>query len=209
MPDRDELTGDEKETGRVEAFSDGVFGIAMTLLVLEIKVPRAADVAPPLSLAGALLRQWPMYAAYVLSFVTVLIMWTNHHKLFRLIRRSNHTFLTINGLLLMFVTLVPFPTALLAEHLGRPGGATAAAVYSGTFVFIAVLFNVLWRYAARGARLLARGHDREAAAEITRQYRFGPLLYLAAFVLAFVSVAASVGLCGCLAVFFAWPPRAR
>ncbi len=150
----------------MEAFSDGVFGIAMTLLVLDLKVPKVVDVAPPLSLAVALLRQWPVYASYVLSFATVLIMWTNHHKMFRLIRRSNHVFLMINGLLLMFVTLVPFPTALLAEHIAQPGGTAAAAVYSGTFVFIALLFNALWRYAAQGRRLLASepqpgggGHD--------------------------------------------------
>ena len=83
----------------------------------------------------------------------------------------------------------------------------AAAVYSGTCVFIAVLFNVLWRYASHQGRLLARGHDREAAATITRQYRFGPLLYLAAFLLAFVNVTASVGLCALLAAFFALPGR--
>ena len=200
-----EETQDEKETGRLEAFSDGVFGIAITLLVLDIRVPRAADLIGRSSLGDALLQQWPTYAAYVLSFVTVLIMWTNHHKLFRLIRRSDHTFLVINGLLLMFITLVPFPTALLAEHLGQPGARMAAAVYSGTCVFIAVLYNVLWRYAAHHGRLLARGHDREAAAAITRQYRFGPLMYLAAFVLAFVNASASVGLCALLAAFFALP----
>jgi uncharacterized membrane protein len=198
---------EEKETGRIEAFSDGVFGIAMTLLVLDLKVPRAADLTPPATLPAALIRQWPVYASYLLSFITVLIMWTNHHKLFGLIRRSNHTFLMINGLLLMFITLVPFPTALLAEHIGHPGGRAAAAVYSGTFVVIAVLFNLLWRYAAREGRLLARGHDPRAAAAITRQYRFGPLFYFAAFVLAFISVPASVGLCAFLAIYFALPPR--
>ncbi|MBZ5623556.1 MAG: DUF1211 domain-containing protein [Acidobacteriia bacterium] len=200
-----ERAQDEKETGRLEAFSDGVFGIAITLLVLDIKVPRALELADRSTLEEALWRQWPTHASYVLSFVTVLIMWTNHHKVFRLIRRSDHTFLLINGLLLMFVTLMPFPTSLLAEHLAQPGGATAAAVYSGTFVLIAALFNALWHYAAHHGRLLARGYDREAAQAITRQYRFGPALYLAAFLLAFVNVWASVGLCAGLAAFFALP----
>src|SRR5579871_4162587 len=108
MPNADRSPRDEKETSRVEAFSDGVFGIAMTLLVLDIKVPHASDVVHGVTLAGLLVRQWPTFATYVLSFITVLIMWTNHHKLFRLIGRSNNTFLMINGLLLMFVTLVPF-----------------------------------------------------------------------------------------------------
>lgn len=206
MPNTGEYANDEKETGRVEAFSDGVFGIAMTLLVLDIKVPRAPDLIGSSALADALRRQWPTYLAYVLSFVTVLIMWVNHHKLFRLIQRSDHIFLMINGLLLMFVTLVPFPTSLLAEHISHPGASTAAAVYSSTFVLIALMFNVLWHYAAHGGRLLARGHDRAMAASITRQYRFGPLLYLAALGFAFVNVALSVGLCAALAIFFALPP---
>ncbi len=201
------MDSDEKETGRIEAFSDGVFGIAITLLVLDIKVPKVADIHPPLTLAGALLHQWPVYVSYVLSFATVLIMWANHHRMFRLIRRSNHVFLMLNGLLLMFITLVPFPTALLAEHISQPGGSTAAAVYSGMCVCIALLYNVVWRYAALNGRLLARGHNREAAATITSQYRFGPALYLVAFVLAFISVPASVGLNACLAAFFALPPR--
>src|SRR5258708_340362 len=103
-PEPEPHAQDVKETGRVEAFSDGVFGIAMTLLVLDIKVPRTAELAGETSLATALVRQWPAYISYVLSFLTVLIMWTNHHRLFRVVRRTDHTFLMINGLLLMFVT---------------------------------------------------------------------------------------------------------
>jgi uncharacterized membrane protein len=207
MPNADDSPRDEKETSRVEAFSDGVFAIAMTLLVLEIKVPRASDLVRRTTLPELLEHEWPAFVAYVLSFATVLIIWTNHHALFRLIRRCNHSFLLINGALLMAVTLVPFPTGLLAEHIAQPGAATAAAVYSGTFVSIAVLFNVLWHYAAYKDRLLLPGHNRAAAASITRQYRFGPPLYLVAFLLAFVSVPASVGLCALLAIFFALPTR--
>jgi uncharacterized membrane protein len=196
---------DAKETGRVEAFSDGVFGIAMTLLVLDVKVPPPANGT---RLAGDLLRQWPAYFSYVTSFLTVLIMWMNHHKLFRHIHRINHPLLVLNGLLLMGVTLVPFPTALLAAYIGHAGERIAAVVYSGWFVVIAIFFNLLWRYAASGGRLLARNHDPAAVAAITRQYRGGPLPYVAALGLAFFNVAASVGLCFALAVFFAVPERA-
>ena len=195
---------DTKETGRVEAFSDGVFGIAMTLLVLDIKVPPPGNGA---RLAEALLSQWPAYFSYVTSFLTVLIMWMNHHKLFRHIHRVNHPFLVLNGLLLMGVTLVPFPTALLAAYIGHTGERTAAAVYSGWFVVISIFFNLLWRYPAARGRLLARNYDPAAVAAITRQYRVGPLLYTAAFALAFFNVAVSVGLCFALAVFFAVPER--
>jgi uncharacterized membrane protein len=205
-------TSDEKETGRIEAFSDGVFGIAITLLILEIKIPQPADLAGKMSLGAALLRQWPAYISYLTSFLTILIMWINHHRLFRHIRRSDDGFLVLNGLLLMAVSIVPFPTAVLSSWCCSSAtrihdAETAAAVYSGVFVAIAVLFNVLWRYAAHRGRLLATGFDEREVAAISRQYRFGPLFYLAAFVLAFVNVLASVGMCMALAVFFGLPGR--
>jgi uncharacterized membrane protein len=112
-------------------------------------------------------------------------------------------------LLLMSVTLVPFPTALLAAYIGHAGERTAAAVYSGWFVVNAIFFNLLWRYPASRGRLLARNYDPAAVAAITRQYRVGPLLYTAAFALAFLNVAASIGLCFALAVFFAVPERRK
>ena len=207
MANVDESPRDENETARVEVFSDGVFAIAMTLLVLDIKVPHASDLVGNTTLPDLLEHEWPAFVAYVLSFATILVIWTNHHKLFRLIRRCNHTFLMINGALLMGVTLVPFTTALLAEYITHPGAPTAAAVYSGAFILIALLFNVLWHYAAHKDRLLLPGHDRAVATSITRQYRFGPPLYLAAFLLALFSVPASVGLCALVVCFFALPIR--
>lgn len=194
----------EKETGRVEAFSDGVFAIAMTLLVLDLKVPKAVDHSGPGGLLlPALSRQWPAFAAYLTSFATILVMWVNHHKLFNHIRRTNGAFLFLNGLLLLFVTFVPFPTALVSEHLRSPQARTAAAIYAGTYVVLAIAFNLLWRYASRGMRLLDPRTTRAQVEEINRHYGFGPALYLAAFLLAFVSVPASLGLCLGLAVFFA------
>jgi uncharacterized membrane protein len=167
---------EDKETGRLEAFSDGVFGIAMTLLVLEIKVPHLSDLSGKMTLLQALRAQWPAYVAYVLSFVTILIMWMNHHKLFRQIHRSDSTLLLLNGLLLLAVTFVPFPTALLSDDADTVHGKTAALVYTGTYVVIAVLFNLLWYYVIRSTRLLARDHDLVVVRSITRQYRQGALL---------------------------------
>lgn len=194
----------EKETGRIEAFSDGVFAIAITLLVLDIKVPRVHELHGA-SLKHALLQQWPIYLAYVISFLTILIMWINHHKLFTQIRRTDHWFLLINGLLLMVVSVTPFPTALLAEHIRYPGAVLAAAVYSGFYVLLAVFFNLLWRYAAYRNRLLRPDSDQTFIRTINRQYTLGPLFYLIAFALAFVNVSASVGICLLLALFFALP----
>jgi TMEM175 potassium channel family protein len=192
------------ETARVEAFSDGVFAIAITLLILEIKIPSAGPT--PLSLQ--LLRQWPSYVSFVISFAFIGIMWMNHHRLFTHIRRCNDGLLVLNLLLLLGVTAVPFPTAVLAAHLRQPGERTAVLLYNGTYVFIAICFNVLWRYAsAEKRKLLAADVDRRAVDHITRQYAFGPVFYLACFALAYVSVPASLILNGALACFFALPPH--
>jgi uncharacterized membrane protein len=139
----------------------------------------------------------------------VLIMWMNHHKLFLHIRRSDHVFLILNGLLLMGVTVVPFPTAILSEHINRPGAQVAAGVYSGLYLVIAILFALLWLYASHDRRLLSKAHNPETVAAITRQYRFGPSLYLVAFLLAFANVWASIGMCMALAIFFALPGLQR
>jgi uncharacterized membrane protein len=134
-------------TGRLEAFSDGVFAIAITLLVLDLHVPRSSDSPTGQLLGAALLRQWPAYFAYATSFVTILIMWVNHHHIIARLAKADHTFLFLNGLLLMAVSVVPFPTSIPAEYLQRPGQTVAAAVYTGTFVVLALVYNLWWHYA--------------------------------------------------------------
>jgi uncharacterized membrane protein len=190
----------QTETTRVEAFSDGVFAIAITLLVLEIKVPHRDQG----DLAASLLRQWPSYLAFVLSFAYIGIMWINHHRVFSLIRRSTDVLLLLNLLLLLGVTAVPFPTALLAEHLGGPYERTAALVYNGIFIVIAVIFNFLWRYAV-SRRLIHEHAAPDHARTISTQYAIGPLLYLICFVIAWFNVRASVLANVALALFFALP----
>jgi TMEM175 potassium channel family protein len=204
-PRADFLMASHRDTARTEAFSDGVFAIAMTLLVLDIKVPH--DVAPPGSLLQALAHQWPVYLAFLTSFATILIMWINHHRLFTHISRCDDQLLFFNGLLLLGVVLVPFPTSLVAEYLGQTGQTTAAMVYNGTFIAIAICFNLLWRSASKHGRLLHEDHDRDAVAQITESYRRGPLAYVLALVLAFVSVTASLLLNLALAVYFGLPSR--
>jgi uncharacterized membrane protein len=191
------------ETARIEAFSDGVFAIAITLLVLDLKVPR--DLPDGQTLAGALLAQWPAYLAFASSFMTILIMWVNHHRIFSLVGRSDSRLLFFNGLLLMGVTVVPFPTALVAEYLRHDGQRTAALLYNATFIVIAICFNLLWRTAAVNDRLLQPHADPRAVQRIFDAYRYGPLGYVAAFLLAFASVTASIALDLALAVYFALP----
>jgi len=191
-----------KETGRIEAFSDGVFAIAVTLLVLELKVPQLAEDAGSAELWSALLSRWPSYAAYLVSFMTILIVWVNHHRLFTIIQRCDSRFLFINGLLLLVVTTIPFPTALLAEFFERPSAPVACALYTGMFVMLALAFNAFWRYAYH-SRLLARTVSSAQIAAISRSLLFGPITYFVAFVLAFVNVYASFGLCILLAIYWA------
>src|SRR4051812_14926451 len=112
-----ESADNEKETGRIEAFSDGVFAIAVTLLVLDLKMP--PDLSSSAAVIRGLMDEAPVYLAYVISFATVGVMWINHHRLLTLIRRSDHTFLVLNTLLLFWVTFVPFPTSLLAWSLAQ------------------------------------------------------------------------------------------
>lgn len=196
-----------RTTARLEAFSDGVFAIAITLLVLDIKVP--VDLPVNTRLASALLAQWPAYLAFVTSFATIGIMWINHHRLFNLIIRTDQMLYILNGLLLLGITFVPFPTKLVAEYLLKPDRATAAMVYNGTYVVIAIIFNLLWRYASHNYRLLDHNVPPEWVVGITRQYRIGPIFYLVAFALALVSVPASLVLNLLLAVFFAFTGRAH
>jgi uncharacterized membrane protein len=191
-------------TSRIEAFSDGVFAIAITLLILEIKVPSPG----PVNLSSQLLHEWPAYFSFLISFAFIGIMWMNHHRLFTHIARSDDALLILNLLLLLGVTIVPFPTAVLATNLGQSGQRAAVILYNAVYVFIAIVFNVLWRYAASpNRRLLAEDVDYAAVRRISRQYAFGPALYLLCLVLSWVSVAASLALNFALACFFALPPH--
>jgi uncharacterized membrane protein len=202
---------EEKETGRLEAFSDGVFAVAITLLVLTIKIPGvdvpAGQLPTDTQLWSILLNEWPMLAAYATSFATIGVMWINHHRLYTHIKRTNTILLLLNLLLLLIIVFIPVPTALVAEYLVHPDQHAAALLYSGTMVILAVCFNLLWRYASYHNRLLGKNVDARAVRAISRQYWLGPLPYLVAFILALFSTPASLILCFILALFFAIPPR--
>lgn len=190
-------------TGRIEAFSDGVFAIAITLLVIEIGVPHVEGEGT--MLFGALVEQWPSYLGYVISFLQIGVIWANHHNRFRFIVRSDHILLFLNILFLMCVAFIPFPTALLAEYLQGIERATAGAVYAGTLAVTAVFFTLLWLYAAANYRLVDRNLDPALLRVMTRRYVFGMVAYLGAFALAFVNVAASLILIVVLALLFVLP----
>jgi TMEM175 potassium channel family protein len=183
-------------TSRLEAFSDGVFAIACTLLILNVTV------AGP-QLSQELFRIWPSYVAYAISFVTIGIMWVNHHTVMSLVSHVDRLFLMLHVLFLMLVAFVPFPTRLLAEYIIKPEGAEAAALaYGVTLTLTAILFNAIWRYASSGRRLLRSDADARLVEGIGRSYFPGPFLYLAATLVALVSPLASAALYVAIAVFY-------
>jgi len=203
MNQREIESREEKETGRVEAFSDGVFAIAITLLILDVHVPH--DLPETTTLGEALLKQWPSYLAFLTSFALIGIMWINHHKLFTLIKRSDHLLLVFNSLLLLGSTVVPFTTSLLAEYIGHSEQRVAAMVYMGNFFVIAIFFNLLWRYAAHDHRLLAPGVSEDEVHSINRAYTLGPPVYLLCFAIAYFSVPLALGMTIALVIFYALP----
>jgi uncharacterized membrane protein len=190
------------ETGRLETFADGVFAIAITLLVLGIRVPSLDE-----SLGPALAAQWPSFFAYAVSFLTIGIMWVQHHRLFTVIRRSNPTFAMINVVFLLFVAFVPYPTAVLAQRVGHGSDWTVATLlYGFTMVAIAVMFNAIWAYAAsRDGHLLREGLDEAIRRVGARGYRYGPPLYAAITVLAFVNPLLSLIGFAAFAVYWSLP----
>ncbi len=201
---------DEKDTNRLEAFSDGVFAVAITLLVLNIKIP-GLDTPDKLLEDGKLwpelAKQWPMLVAYVTSFATVGIMWLNHHRVFSHIKHTSTLLLLFNLLLLLIIVFIPVPTALLAEQLPYPGQSAAAVIYSGTNILMAIAFNLIWNHASRGGRLLDKNVDMRSVEAISRQYMYGPLLYVVAFGLAWISAPVCIAFNFLLALFFAVPGR--
>jgi uncharacterized membrane protein len=199
----------EGGTGRLEAFSDGVFAIAVTLLILDIRLPLPDTLRPGETLWAATTHAWPSYLAFATSFATLLIVWVNHHNIFRLIRRTDHTLLLLNGLLLFTVTIIPFPTAVLADYLRAPGARTAALLYAGSFLALALAFHALWRYAAHDGRLLAPAADPRLIRMIDRQFRLGPLPYVVCVGVAALNALAGFALVVALAVYWALPEQVR
>jgi uncharacterized membrane protein len=188
----------ELGTTRLEAFSDGVFAIAATLLVLEIGV----DTSTGSTLGHELVRIWPSYLAYVTSFITIGIIWINHHHNMRAIERPDRTFLFINLLLLLDVAFIPFPTKLVAEYLRHDGESAAVIAYAATLLIMSVLYTIWWRYARTGRRLIAPTVSESELSAIDRGFAPGVPLYAVVFVLAFFSPLAAVILTLLLAAFY-------
>ncbi|PYO94411.1 MAG: DUF1211 domain-containing protein [Gemmatimonadetes bacterium] len=188
---------------RVEAFSDGVFAIAITLLILEIRVPHGAagGGGGGGGLWPGLRALWPSYIAFLMSFVVILIEWVNHHELLRMVRGVNYPFMFANGLLLLTITFLPFPTAVLAANLATPDAGAAVTFYCMTFVLNALFWNVLFNTIVRG-RLLRAEVSPDVVRNIRRTYYVSMAIYVLAAVLAFVQPALALLLNASLWIVF-------
>jgi len=192
---------------RLEAFSDGVIAIAITLLVLNIKVPAPGDGG---TLAHKLAQQWPSYASYATSFMTIGIIWINHHAMLARLRVVDHAVLFLNLLLLLFIGVLPWSTALMGEYLRASAGQhLAAAVYAGSFLAMALAFYALQRHILFGRNHLAgEDIDDTQRAIINRRNRAGLIPYLVATPAAAISPYITLAMCAGLAIFYALPIRA-
>lgn len=192
----------EKETSRVEAFSDGVFAIALTLLILGIKVPDLEDFASNEKLFHSLVNLWPSYFAFILSFAAVLIMWINHHGFFKYLKKIDPAFLFANGFLLLSVTFINFPTAVLARYFGTKAFNIASAFYCGSMVLISVAYNLLWFSSAYNRKLVKDEITDALINKIRNAYWFGFFIYLAAFIISFFLP--FIGLSICISLWAFW-----
>jgi uncharacterized membrane protein len=195
----------DKDTARVESFSDGVFSVAMTLLVVGLVVPAFPAknaVITPAYLWSALGKNWPSYFAFLTSFATVLIMWINHHGIFKLIRRTDGTLLFTNGFLLLLVTGVPFPTSLVADYLLTPAASVACVVYSGVFVLISISYGCVLLAARRGGHVLPEAKP-ELDSRIRSCFCIGTPLYFLATISGIFSPWLSLGICSALWLYWA------
>ncbi len=188
--------------GRLEAFSDGVFAIAITLLILDVTVPHGSGA----HLAHALVAEWPAYLAYVTSFLTIGVIWINHHAMFSKVGRIDRSFVFVNTVFLLVVAFIPFPTRLLAEYIRDPAGARTAAVFYGlTFIVVALAFDVTWFTIARDRRLVRDDVPQEDVDDITRSFGPGILVYGIATAVAYFSPIAGTFLFLAVPAFYALP----
>lgn len=188
-------------TARLEAFSDGVLAIAITLLVLEIRVP---NVPKGSTLAHELLHLWPKYAVFTVSFVTIGIMWINHHALFEHVGRIDRRLSFVNLGLLMTISFVPFPTAVLGEYVSTStNGHVAAALYGINMVLVGLGFLGLWSYLYAHPELRVSTTTDSQIRVALRRTVVGPICYLVAIVIALLSGPGALAIYAAVALYFA------
>jgi uncharacterized membrane protein len=199
--------GTERSTQRIEAFSDGVFAIAITLLILDLRLP-AREESDATGLLNAILGLWPSYFAYVLSFAMIGIYWANHHYLFKLFAKTDHGLNLLNLLLLMFIAFLPFPTHVLGTHWPDEASRPVAV----TFYAIGLLLPVgawlaVWLYASHGRRLVQHNLDQDFLRKLTLQFIGSVAVYGLAVAVAVIDHRWGMAMCTGLTLLYLLPPR--
>jgi uncharacterized membrane protein len=185
-------------TNRLEAFSDGVFAVAITLLVLEIEVPGGENLWHDLK------EEWPSFAAFAVSFWVIGIIWVNHHGVIDHLRRADRGVLYLNLLVLMTVVFIPFSTELFAVHLKSGADEKVAAiVYSSSFLAMGVSFGLLWTYVTSHREALGVSLTDEEVRSTRRSFLIGNPIYVLAFAMSFVSPPAVLAIVALVAFYYA------
>jgi len=191
-----------KETNRMEAFSDGVFAIAITLLILEIHVP---EFTSGQTLLHALSDEWPSFLALMIGFFTILICWINHHYMFTMIYRSNSNLLLINGFKLLIVTTTPFATALLAKHIQTDWAPSAIKIYAFNFALMGLAMTGIWCYAHYMG--FAKAVTSRVLIITRRYYIFAAVLSSLIWIVSYYSIVASLCLFVVMFLVFVFPEK--
>jgi uncharacterized membrane protein len=190
------------KTSRLEAFSDGIIAIAATLLVIELAVPPAGE-----DVWHAIIEELPSMAAFAVSFLTILIFWVNHHALFAAVSQVDRGLLFLNGLLLLGISFISFPTAVLGRAIqGGAYAGSAAVFYVLTLAVTSAVFTAIWIYLRAHPHLL-EPERRDGAGTAIRRSLAGPVLYLVALLVALISAPAALVVAAGVAIYFALPPR--
>jgi uncharacterized membrane protein len=186
------------DSRRAEAFSDGVFAVAITVLVFGL-----LSIGTHRLTAAVLLHAWPTYFAYVVSFLTIGIMWMNHHTILAHVHRVDRPLLVLNLLLLMGIVAIPFPTALVAEHLRDEGGKVATVTYGLVMIVISAAFAGVWVYVVTHAPSLGASVPQGALRQSIPGFSLGAAVYAAGtLIAAFWSPVAGLIIFGALGVYY-------
>jgi len=194
-------------THRLEAFSDGVFAIAITLLILEIKVP-GHDMLDHESLSRYLLRIWPKYFAYVMSFIAIGIYWSNHHYIFKLYTKTNHIFNLMNVIFLMAIAFLPFPTAVFGDYIMDDMQRKSAVTFYAIGIYLpALVWLLMWWYAIYERRLIDHRLSDSFIQYLTRQYIFSNFIYIVAIIVSLYNSTISIFINIGLTALYLLPPK--
>jgi uncharacterized membrane protein len=186
------------DSRRAEAFSDGVFAVAITVLVFDLLSIGTHELS-----ATVLLHAWPSYFAYVVSFLTIGIMWMNHHTILGHVKRVDRSLLVLNLLLLMVIVAIPFPTQLVAEHLRGSGGTAATVTYGLVMIAMSAGFAAMWVYVVTHAPSLGAVVLQGALRQSAPGFTLGGAVYVAGtLIAAFWSPVAGLVIFGALAVYY-------